>query len=126
MKEHRFKEILQGLEIKINLRKYPDSIFFFKEDDFYFEYDFKNKNFWVSYDKVWRVFENEYSMKFSEIQSFIKTQVEQGFKLEGITPQFLSGLHPVQVEQCFKLEGVTPRRVLLRNIVMVEQDFRTK
>lgn len=123
-KKQRFKEFLQGLEIKINLKEYPDSIFFFKGDDYYFEYDWKNKRFWVSYDRVWKVFQEEYNMKYYEIQSLIKTQMEQDFKLEGITPSTVILHCDVRVEQGFKLEGITPKWNDVIIYYEVEEDFK--
>lgn len=88
-KEQRFAELISGIDINrpvIDFEKYPDSIFWFKNEDCLFKYDLKSGYFWCKYSTVWSVFEQEFSMSYNDIQSFIKIQVEEYFKLKGITP----------------------------------------
>lgn len=82
-KEQRFLELFQGLEIKSDIEKYPDSVFFFRGDEFILE--IKNSHLWVSYTKVWRVFKDEFHMNYSETKEFIKDMVEKHFKWKGLT-----------------------------------------
>ncbi len=83
--EARFAELIQELEFVTN-KSYPDSEFYFKGKDVYFEHDKKTKYLWCDYDKIWSVFEKEYGMKYEEIQVFIKEQVTEHLKLKDITP----------------------------------------
>src|SRR5574338_1170143 len=74
--EERFWQRCDGLTIKIDREKFPYSVFFFKNDELQFEYHTKNGYLWCLYSSIWSVFEKEDGMKYSEIQSLIKTQVE--------------------------------------------------
>ena len=80
-KEQRFLDLLTGCEIRIDKKKYPDSVFFRKGGKIFFEIE-KTK-FWCSYYLVWAVFEKEYSMDFAEIQVFIKDMMEEHLKMGG-------------------------------------------
>lgn len=84
-KEQRFLELLNGCEIKIDKEKYPNSIFLFKNGEYYFEIE--NDRLWCRHKYVWSVFENEFSMQYNEIQVFIKGMVEEHFKCKGLTPK---------------------------------------
>ena len=82
----RFWQLCEGLAIKIDREKFPHAIFFFKNDELQFEYNTKNGHLWCRYSSIWSVFEEEDGMKYNEIQSLIKTQVEEYFKCKGVTP----------------------------------------
>ena len=57
-----------------------------KEGKHIFELEIENKSFWVKYSLVWAVFENRYTLKYSDIQHIIKTWLLEAFKLRGVTP----------------------------------------
>ena len=78
--EQRFLELIQGLEIKLDA-DYPDSIYFFKQDTYFVELDFKNKIIWFRYLGFWSVFEKEYGLDYDEIQQLLKNLLEKHFKL---------------------------------------------
>ena len=78
--------IFEGTTIKLNLKMYPTSIFFFKEDSFWMEYDWENGDLWCRGEGLWQVLERKNNWKRSEVQAFIKDQVEQHFKVKGVTP----------------------------------------
>lgn len=96
--EERFWQLCNGLEIKIDLEKYPNTIFFFKGEDLWFEYEAETGYLWCRYLYVWSVFEKEYGMNYSKIKSLIKKQVENHFKCKEVTPIRLqrTGIHPVE------------------------------
>lgn len=89
-KEERLIELLTGLTLKIDHVKYPNCIFLFKDDECWVEYESKSRTLWLRWKNIWSVFENEYNLGYSEIQSFIKVQVEEHFKCKGITPEPLN------------------------------------
>lgn len=110
-KEERFKELIEGIDINrpvVDFEKYPTSLFWFKGDKCYFEYDWKTQVFKVNWSLIWSIFEKEYGMKYIDIQAFIKVIVEEHFKLNGITPIVWGGFFRGPVEEHFKLKGVTP------------------
>ena len=45
--EERFWQLTEGLMLKTDWKNYPDSIFFFKEKDWWFEYELKTWQFVV-------------------------------------------------------------------------------
>ena len=78
--------IFEGLHIKLDLKRYPNKVFFFKGDKYWMEYDWKSKDLWCRYEEFWEVLEEENRWGRNEIQAFIKEQVEQHFNLKEITP----------------------------------------
>jgi len=119
--EERFLDLIDGMTVKIDKDKYPDSIFFFKGDKCYLELE--KSRLWVTYDEVWQVFEVEYGMAYGEIQAFIRDQVEQHFKMREVTPSLADCLLYQVVEQHFKMREVTPTVPALRDRKEVEQRF---
>lgn len=69
-KERLFCELLNGLEAKKDA-KYPSLIFYCKGNEVWFEQDEKSKYFWCKYDTVWAKFEDQFSMQYSEVKSFV-------------------------------------------------------
>ena len=84
--EDRFWQLCEGLTIKVYKKKYPNYIFFFKGGYVWFEYNTETGTLWCKHSTVWFVFENEYGLAYTEIQSLIKNQVEEHFKMKGLTP----------------------------------------
>lgn len=101
--EERFWELMNGCEIRTDFKQYPDSVFFFKGDRCWFELE--KDTLWCAYNPVWSVFEIEYGMKYEDIQRLVKNQVEQHFKMTGVTPRGLLEKYTRVVEQHFKLNN---------------------
>ena len=112
-KEDRFLELIDDLEIRIDEEKYPESIFFFKDEKFYFEQDSKNDKFWCDYNKIWSVFQIEYNMTYYKIQSFIKDMVEKHFKMKVSTPANGADILHIVMEKHFKMKVSTPEQDLI-------------
>jgi hypothetical protein len=110
-KEQRFFELFNGLQLKFDFEKYRDRLFFFRGDEVWLIYDLKDKYLWVLHEK-WEVFENEYSMDYDEIQTFIKNMVERHFNLKGVEPRPILFTRAFTVERHFNLKGVEPRNPL--------------
>jgi hypothetical protein len=106
-KEERFEQLISGWEYKVDLRKYPNTIFFFKGGKCLGEYDFKCGFVWIAFENIWSVFYNEYAMNWDEIQLFITNQVEEHLNLKGVTPGNWDRLKNSTVEEHFNLKGVT-------------------
>ena len=64
-------------------------------DEWMFDIQFtgKNKHFWVSYVRVWKIFANTYSLQDDEIQRLMKNQVNIQFGLADITPAAVLGCY---------------------------------
>ena len=77
--------IFEGLRIKLDLKHYPGSVFFFKEDRCWMEYDWKNGYFGCRYEDFWEVLERENNWNYEEVQAFIRSQVEEHLKMKDVT-----------------------------------------
>ena len=84
--ENFFLDILSDMEIKIDKVKYPNSIFFFKNDEVWMEQDLKKDRFWCDYNKIWTIFKNKFGFNDNEISLLIKGQVEKRFKMRVSAP----------------------------------------
>jgi hypothetical protein len=107
-REERFLAFINGLQLEFDFEKYRDRLFFFRGDDVWLEYHLKDKYMWVSREK-WEVFEDEYSMDYDEIQTFIKNMMERHFNLKGVTPFCGNFVPSGLMERHFNLKGVTPQ-----------------
>ena len=67
--------IFEGTHIKLDLKEYPNSVFFFKEDKFWMEYDWETKELWCRWESFWEVLEIENEWKYEGVEAFIKGQV---------------------------------------------------
>ena len=114
-KEERFAEIIKGIDINkpiIDFEEYPNTLFWFNGDKYMLQYNWETSDIWVRYNHVWEIFREEFNMEYSDIQIFIKGQVEEHFKLKGVTPMKKHFTTQLQVEEHFKLKGVTPGSIL--------------
>ncbi|TXG75758.1 hypothetical protein E6Q11_06875 [Candidatus Dojkabacteria bacterium] len=97
-KEERFLELISDIDISrpiVNLVTYPSSLFWGdSNDDRMFEYDWGNECFWVSHYRIWSIFYKEYKMNYDAVEAFMRTMVEEHFKLKGVTCSLGLGLHP--------------------------------
>ena len=71
--------------------KYPNIVFYGKDNETLFELcqDTKNNGklyFQVHSKKIWKVFETNFSLNYNDTQMFIKFVVEDTLKLGSITP----------------------------------------
>ena len=65
--------------------KYPDYIFFMKDDKFFFDYNKKDGYVSISYDNIWSCLENFFGLEYEEIQDLTKEWVEEHYKLKVTT-----------------------------------------
>jgi len=103
--EERFLQLVENVEIRRDLERYPNSIFFFDGDKFLAEYDARfPENLCISRG-IWDVFANEYKMKYVEIQAFMREQVEKYFKMKVRRPIAWFTCETLQVEEHFKMKA---------------------
>ena len=98
-------DIFKDTHIKLDLKRYPNRIFFFKEDICWMGYHWENGYFGCRYEDFWEVLTMENNLNYREVQAFIKDWVEQHFKLKGVTPTKGVVANCFWVEQHFKLKG---------------------
>ena len=129
-KERRFQELLSQIDIhqpKVDFGKYPNTIFWFDKNGEYFcDYNLKNDNFFFSHSNVWKVFESEFSLNYQEIRMFLNGQVEEHFKLRGVTTMDGNECPLGEVEEHFKLRGVTTSWLGIVGLTVVEEHFKLK
>lgn len=101
-KEEMFFELIQGLTAKWDKEEYPDSIFYFKGDISWFEYNEETRYVWVRYHGFWEVFEEEYRLDYQDAKDFLKDMLEEYFKWEGVTPDWACAEWGKELEEHFK------------------------
>ena len=118
--------IFEGTHIKLDLKRYPNQVFFFKEDVFWMEYNWKNGYLGCKWKDFWETLKKENNWNYEEVQAFIKDQAEQHFKLKGVTPPQYFAASKKLVEEHFKLKGVTPAITTGTGPIGVEEHFKLK
>ena len=71
--------------IPFETEKYPDYIFFMKDGKIIFDYDKKNGDVGISYDKIWSFLENFFGLEDKEIRDITKEWVKENYKLRVTT-----------------------------------------
>jgi len=85
--ERWFIDILYDLKGYIS-DKYPDSIFYKKNNEILFKYDSKTGYFYCDYDDIWLIFQSKYHINYKQISELIKDKVEEHLKLKNVTPMY--------------------------------------
>jgi hypothetical protein len=81
-----FNDIVNTItDIKTDNDRWPDSIFYFNNDNYVAEYDKKNKYFYCHYYIFWLKFELNNSFNYMTIRYLLNGMIEEHFKLKGIT-----------------------------------------
>ena len=58
---------------------------YYIDDQWIFQQDLKNKHLWCYYNKVWGVFEKEFSLKYEQIQALHKEVVTEALNCKEFT-----------------------------------------
>jgi hypothetical protein len=69
----------------VQSEKYPNFIYYKKNNKVIFEYNKKYEKVSVGYDKIWSFFEHYFSMEYQQIQELIKLWVEERYNLSVTT-----------------------------------------
>ena len=77
--------LFQGLE-EYKDDRFPNSIFYLKNNNIYFELDVEKHILYCSYNLVWRVFSEQSKYNYGETQRVIKDVVERYTYCGSITP----------------------------------------
>ena len=88
--EHLFKElVLDKIDIhnpKTDFERFENRIYWFDGNGNYVcHYNWETKVFWFNYSIIWSVFYKQFDWNYGQTQEFLKTQVEEHFKLKGVT-----------------------------------------
>jgi hypothetical protein len=90
--------------VRYETNRWKDYIFFMKDGKTIYEYNKKNGNVYLSYDKIWSFLESFFGLEFKEIQSLTKEWVEEQFKSDVTTTDRTRRVLQRVVEEQFKLE----------------------
>jgi hypothetical protein len=77
--------LFQGLE-EYKDERYPNSIYYLKYGEIYFELDVEKHILYCSYTLVWNVFSEQSKYNYGETQRVIKGMVERHTNWGSITP----------------------------------------
>lgn len=84
--ENLFLQIFDGCTVRFDRETYTDSVFYFdKGENFLARYDSQTNTFWVSYPRVWQVFQAQFSLTPNLLREVLSQIVEQYFKLKQVT-----------------------------------------
>jgi hypothetical protein len=92
-KEKEMKEFIAPFLTNLTIfhkERTPDHVFYKQDGEVLFELyqNAGNRRLFVKYKKIWSVFENRFSLNYSDARSFIKDEVENALKLGSITPSY--------------------------------------
>lgn len=76
-------------------KKHPDYIFFMKDGEVVFDYNKKNGDVYISYDKIWSFLKKFFGLEYEEIQDIIKEWVEEHYNLRVTTTENLFAISPI-------------------------------
>jgi hypothetical protein len=76
--------IINGLTVKIDREKYPNSVFFFKGNKVFFELE--KSTLWCRHNEVWLIISQAIAGDYYATKAFITNKVEEYFNLKGVTP----------------------------------------
>lgn len=103
--EERFLiETLDGIE-KFTDTKYPNSVFYKKDEIILFEHDLKSNILWCNQKIIWSVFVDKYQYDYIHTLLIIKRIVNEFLDLENIRPSIhsINGSHVYNI-----VEDLTP------------------
>lgn len=86
-------------------KKYPDYIFFKKDNKVIFDYNKENGYVYISYDEIWSFLESFFGLEYKEIQDLTKEWVEEHFKLRVTTTAKSWMEHPFVWRKTLQIKG---------------------
>ena len=123
-----FLEIFNGATVKIDLEKYPNSIFYFSGETFLLEIEKQGEKLiaWFNYYKIWNPISTTNAWNYSQTQEFLTVTIEEHFKLRELTARNSPFQFHQQIEEHFKLRELTAHRASLYPLVAIEEHFKLR
>lgn len=123
-----FLEIFNGATVKIDLEKYPNSIFYFSGETFLLEIEKQGEKLiaWFNYYKIWNPISTTNAWNYSQTQEFLTVTIEEHFKLRELTAFYCINNQSYMIEEHFKLRKVTAHRASLYPLVAIEEHFKLR
>jgi hypothetical protein len=100
--EQLFYELTKDLVIITDEIKYPNIVFYFKDNNCIFEYHKENGDFYLSYNNFNRFFYEKFNIDWLVLSKIIKDLVERHFDLKDIISELVLGKKMYTVEKHFK------------------------
>ncbi len=97
------KNILNELKL-LHSEQYPNTIFYFFGENFYFSINIKESNLVIRHPDFLEIIENKYKLKINESLSLIKNMVKEKFKITELTSVY-SNYRIEHIEEHFKLKS---------------------
>jgi hypothetical protein len=81
--KQEFKELLSK---SYKMKLYPNGVIFLNENnEWMFDYDLKNKVFWIQYKRIWSVFSDKYSLNYDQIKELTTATLREVYNLQDVT-----------------------------------------
>lgn len=89
--EQKFIELFKEYTIEVLINDFPSNYVYRTLNGEWLIWHAQNmKSTFISFDLIWSIFENEYNMKYEEVQSFIKSMLFKYFNIIGTSPSITS------------------------------------
>ena len=123
-----FLEIFNGATVKIDLEKYPNSIFYFSGETFLLEIEKQGEKLiaWFNYYKIWNPISTTNAWNYSQTQEFLTVTIEEHFKLRELTALKSFTLSNCSIEEHFKLRELTAISVYQLFRYQIEDHFKLR
>ena len=72
---------------KFEIQVEKDAHTYYRNGQWLFRLDLKNKNLWVYHYSTWLILQTKYSLNYNEIQQLIQNVVGEAFNCEDFTPK---------------------------------------
>lgn len=105
--EARLLDMLQGLIIKFDFKRWPDYIFLFKKEKNWIQYHKATKELWCRNSTIWSVIGNEFGLHYYEIQLILKQVAEKHFAIKGLTV-YADDTSCNLIEEHFEMKDLKP------------------
>jgi ABC-type uncharacterized transport system ATPase subunit len=110
--------------VRYETDKLPNNIFFMKDGKYIFDYYKENSHVYISYKYIWSFLKSYFGLEYEEIQSLTKEWVEEQFKSDVTTTDFVTKYLPELVEEQFKLDVTTTRPSIFIRHQRVEEQYK--
>jgi hypothetical protein len=97
-----FKEMLTDLEISRSTNN-TEYLIYKKDGEVLYNYNEKNEHFWISYDKIWLIFQIKFHLNYDEIKMLSKGMVEEHLNLNTNITIPGKSIFGIQVEEHLNL-----------------------
>jgi hypothetical protein len=110
--------------VRYEIEKLPNYIFFMKDGKVIYQYDKRNGEVYISYDKIWSVLKSFFGLEYKEIQYLTKEWVEEQFKSDVTTTIKVFYANLGVIEEQFKMEVTTTLTSQKPQSILAEEQYK--